>query len=292
MKRQAPVPLEVVEHNGFFYATIDFVTPDKAFANMQTSWITLRPGWELVPHNEDIVNNVVKPHKWGGIAVVFENGDAYHTSIKSNGPPGPGALAGQHLLQKMGNQFKPSKFSGSGDLRVLVRTAATGSPSNQTHLDSICSRMWKRRRFTDYTVICAGEKIPCHRAVLAEASSVFDRALDSNMREAADGSFEIKDAAPHSVQSMLAFMYTGKLEDEPIERIADLMVLADRYGIEALVLACTTPLLASLNPDNAITVTRALKGFKHKPQFEAIWKDLQKKIKDNDELLSAVMDQT
>lgn len=290
MKRQALVPLEIVEHDGFFYATLDFVAPSKAHFNSQISYLELRPGWQLVPQHEDTVNQVVKPHKWGSSAVVFENGKAYQTANTRQ----PGEFIGNDCLMRSGNQFKPKKMLAVGDLRVLVRTAATAKTSDSPfHPESDCSNcsgLWKRRRFTDYMVICAGEQIPCHRAVLAEASPVFDRALDSQMREASNGSFEIKEAEPHSVHSMLAFMYTGKVEDEPIERIAALVALADRYGVETLVMACANQLLENLNPDRAITVTRALKGLKHKPEFEATWKALQNKLKENEELLSAVMD--
>lgn len=233
MKREAPVPLEVVEHSGFFYATIDFVTPSSHTANSHTTWAPLRPGWELVPYSDDVVRQVVTPYKWGGVAVVFKNGDAYFTAAAQNIFETPGAFAGRGFIsQNGGGQYKPKKFPGCGDLRVLVRTAVTGSLSQTEPVCHNCSGLWKRRRFTDYTITCNGETIPCHRAVLAEASSVFDRLLDSETRGAACGCLEVKEAAPHSVRSMLAFMYTGKLEEEPIERIAVLMTLADRFGVK------------------------------------------------------------
>ena len=38
------------------------------------------------------------------------------------------------------------------------------------------------------------------------------------------------------------------------------------------------------------TVTRAVKGFRHKPKFEPIWKQLQEKLKGDEQLFSAVME--
>merc|ERR1712050_189042 len=120
------------------------------------------------------------------------------------------------------------------------------------------------------TLVCTGQEIPCHRAVLAEASPVFDSALSADMRESSEKRLEIEDAEPVTVQNMITFFYTGKLDNKITDR-ASLLSLADRYGVDELVKACSVVLLENLCSDNVVTVTRALKGLKDESGVRPLW---------------------
>jgi hypothetical protein len=82
MKRCAAVPLEVVEHKGYYYATTDFVDPGRESGNSHVSYIALRDGWEPAPDETDIVEAVLK-YKWGGWRNIFLNGKSYHCATST-----------------------------------------------------------------------------------------------------------------------------------------------------------------------------------------------------------------
>eukprot|EP00928_Gymnodinium_smaydae_P023410 TRINITY_DN19338_c0_g1_i1.p1 TRINITY_DN19338_c0_g1~~TRINITY_DN19338_c0_g1_i1.p1 ORF type:complete len:308 (-),score=29.33 TRINITY_DN19338_c0_g1_i1:81-941(-) len=284
MKRaQALVPIEAVEHEGYFYSTIDFVPPEKKFANTQVSYMALREGWELVPDNASIVEAVVKPYTWGGRRIVMSNGRSYCSASRPD-------LAGTVLshadeLECQGTSYRPKK--GDSDGRVLIRTLARSSTASST--ESNLSNSWKRRRFTDYAIVCGSNEYPCHREVLAGVSPVFERMLNSlQYDESSSNRYEIKNAEPAVVKSMLEFMYTGSLPDS--SNLVDILCLADQYALEELVRHCSTLLIDNIGPDNVATVTRALKGFKGQAKFEGLWKRVMERVKSDDKLLELVLE--
>jgi hypothetical protein len=286
------VPLEVVEHDGYFYATLDFVPPDSRFANVHVSRTDLRDGWELAPDDNSIVEAVIKPYRWGGSRIVVANGKSYLSRL--------GGISGSHVgeagsvaeasgqLESCGNTFKPKK--GIGDGRVLIRTLALNSHGgSSSNSDTVSASLWKKRRFTDYVIVCEGQELPCHREILASASPVFDRVLSSKeYSEGNSNQYEIKNSKPIVVTSMVEFMYTGSFSDSP--DLVELLCLADQYAVEGLVRYCSLLLIDSIGPDNVVAITRALKGFKNEEGFKGIWKQVIEKVKADHQMLELVMD--
>ena len=166
--------------------------------------------------------------------------------------------------------------------------ARTWSHTRQTHSEMIVDRLRKKRRLTDFAVVCAGREIPCHRAVIAEASPVFEAALTGSMREVSEGRFEIQGAEPNVVEGMLFFLYKGELEKNKADAtyLVKLLTLADLFGVKALVLACARPLMGSLCPANVVTVTRALRQLGN---GEPLWAELRTRLQEDKALLDAAL---
>lgn len=179
-------------------------------------------------------------------------------------------------------------FDMLDDARILIRTHVESHPTEK-HSEMIVDRLWKKRRLTDFAVVCAGREIPCHRAVIAEASPVFEAALTGSMREVSEGRFEIQGAEPNVVEGMLFFLYKGELEKNKADAtyLVKLLTLADLFGVKALVLACARPLMGSLCPANVVTVTRALRQLK--VNDEPLWAELQTRLQEDKALLDAVL---
>lgn len=69
--------------------------------------------------------------------------------------------------------------------------------------------LWTGRGFSDAVVRCGDHSWQVHRCVLAAASPVWARMLQSGMREAVELVLEIQDADPRVVGELLEFIYTG-----------------------------------------------------------------------------------
>merc|ERR1712224_509112 len=61
------------------------------------------------------------------------------------------------------------------------------------------------------TLVIDGHRLKAHSAILAARSEVFDRELNSNMRESHSRVIEIKDADTASFELFLEFLYTDDL---------------------------------------------------------------------------------
>lgn len=293
MKRQAMVPMEVVEYSGFHYSTLDFVSPSGTCPGVQlddyvqVAFKTLPPAWELVPYSEDVVEHVVKQYSWGTGVLIFAGGQGCITVAAATeydremlGVRAP-HWTGTWLRSEGGTKFKPSQGRG----RILIRTPAVSA-------GAVGAGLWERRRHTDFVVSCGGDDVPCHGAVLAEASPVFEGALASEMQEAAHRRLEVQDTSPQAVQWMVAFIYTRQLPEPvpPDGEIASLLRLADRFQVRALIAACARLLLRSLTKENVVDVTRALRGFREEADVAPLWQQLQKAVKADEDLLGAMMD--
>jgi len=290
MKRcRALVPFEVIEHKGYYYSTLDCIAPDQPISTTQTTYLPLREGWEIAPDEPDIVAAVVKKHCWAAVCVTFANGKSYRT--KGNSEAGQvreqdGQLMQGKSLGIPGFKAKP----GGGDNRVLIRTLVQNNTTPGSAGDTCALNAWKRRRFTDYNIVCEDEEIPCHREVLASCSPVFDRALDPHRyKEGCSNRYELKGSKVAVVKSMVEFMYTGSLPESSAD-LVELLCLADQYQVEDLVQRCAKLLIEQICPQNVVALTRAVKGFKSQPNFVPLWKEIQKMIKGDDQLLELVMD--
>ena len=62
----------------------------------------------------------------------------------------------------------------------------------------------------------------------------------------------IPDASSTSVEAMVKFMYTGCVPANISDMVADLLHLADKYGLECLKKACEKTLADDLTVENAI----------------------------------------
>merc|ERR1711990_11762 len=87
-------------------------------------------------------------------------------------------------------------------------------------------------------------------------SKVFDAMFSAKSGYAeSDGVVVIKEAEPDVLQAFVRFLYTDEIDtSEKDKSLADLLVLANRYDVQALKEHCTQKLANSLTIDNAATL--------------------------------------
>ena len=78
--------------------------------------------------------------------------------------------------------------------------------------------------------------------------------LAHDTKEAKEGKIEITDAEPETVDMFLGYLYEAKVPSLNVEQASDLMMLADKYNVKALVNACKDFLQCNLGPDNLVQV--------------------------------------
>lgn len=285
----------------YYYATLDGTPPDHEKYGRQDQFLELPEGWQIVPNETAIIDAVVAKHNWGAHVLVLRDGTAwssryYHTA---------GTFFGEGFLLKNGKAFRPDLQAvspmatlplnfGRGPVaeanrRILVRKALRVPWSATEHCSSLLRGLWSDRRFCDCEIACGEVTVACHRAVLAQASPVFERMLSSDMLEGQRQRIEIKEAEPQVVRALLMFLYLGELECSDFA--PGLMRLADFYQVDALVGLCAEKALDSVTNENISDVARALRALQDRPEIPNMWGRLVDKVRDDTLLFSAVMQQ-
>eukprot|EP00931_Biecheleriopsis_adriatica_P057449 TRINITY_DN34075_c0_g1_i2.p1 TRINITY_DN34075_c0_g1~~TRINITY_DN34075_c0_g1_i2.p1 ORF type:complete len:292 (-),score=44.35 TRINITY_DN34075_c0_g1_i2:133-1008(-) len=290
MKRTLQVSLETVFHNGYYYTTLDFVGPDASnydelLPSALKVWRKLPSGWEISPNATSIVGQVVAKHHWScdSVVVGFEEPDgdscdAYGTLKHAR----PGSHVYSSYIEERNGSYRVDRSEKS---RILIRKLAESLPSAP---DGLGEKLWKRRKFTDFVLT----EMPCHRAVLTEASPVLAAAVESTMCEGREGRLDIKDVESSAVKAMLQYMYTGKVNaaaNLDAKELASVLLLADRYDVEGLLQAVQEQVLEKLNASNVVLISKVLKPLKESLVVMPVWDALRERIKSDDSLMDAMM---
>jgi len=113
---------------------------------------------------------------------------------------------------------------------------------------SLIETLFDTGSFSDIDIFCSDKTFHCHKCVLALHSQVFERMFQSNMREDIDNTIEIEDIDAKSLELFLRFLYSFKLPSNlDAKSLSDVMLCADKYGVEALVVESLGKLLGVIS---------------------------------------------
>jgi len=167
-----------------------------------------------------------------------------------------------------------------------------------------CGRsMWLQKKFTDLVVGVGddGQEIPVHRAVLAANSKVFERMLESEMKESSERRVVLRGVSAKAARAFLEFLYTGALPNEDFEAsnvasgrisyLSDLMYLAEQYEAPNLTTICASQLARLLCKENVAEIFRLLRQYKmHHSSVNRIFEQQVRNMRAYDELLLNLVD--
>eukprot|EP00931_Biecheleriopsis_adriatica_P005535 TRINITY_DN107034_c0_g1_i1.p1 TRINITY_DN107034_c0_g1~~TRINITY_DN107034_c0_g1_i1.p1 ORF type:complete len:312 (-),score=57.57 TRINITY_DN107034_c0_g1_i1:1-936(-) len=144
--------------------------------------------------------------------------------------------------------------------------------------------MWEDKKFTDVAFICGSQTVDAHRCMVAAASPVFCKMLESGMKETQSQEIALEDVDIAVVESMVKFMYISMLdEDMPGEVYAALVVLGHKFMITGLVQEACSMLHTALSVDNIISVVQTIQPYKEddmlRPVFLLIMQAIQQDSK-------------
>ncbi|CAE8609091.1 unnamed protein product [Polarella glacialis] len=155
----------------------------------------------------------------------------------------------------------------------------------------ICDKLFRDRKFTDASIMCGGHQIPVHRCVLAAVSPVFERMLESGMREGHTTTIEIQDVSPEAIEIMVRYIYKG--DALPMStQLSALFVLGNRYMIPSLVSDIGDLMVQQLDKINGKDILHVVR--RHATcadEFSVeLWDKLTAKLHGDRELMQGVME--
>eukprot|EP00927_Polykrikos_kofoidii_P030846 TRINITY_DN26540_c0_g1_i1.p1 TRINITY_DN26540_c0_g1~~TRINITY_DN26540_c0_g1_i1.p1 ORF type:complete len:394 (-),score=54.10 TRINITY_DN26540_c0_g1_i1:438-1619(-) len=108
-------------------------------------------------------------------------------------------------------------------------------------------------RHADVLLVVGPEQIHAHSLILGAHSPVFEAIWSHRMKEANERKVIIEGVNPSAVRRMIGFMYDGKLDlDVNDDEVCDLLYVAHRYQVTAVVDACAFDMEARLTEEVAV----------------------------------------
>ena len=192
------------------------------------------------------------------------------------------SVSGFYWLLKLENT------KGVDRLSILVqfeyKPAALKALPRRKALREDYSNIFESGDFTDIAFLVGDEKVMGHKAILAGRCSYFARMFKTDMKESDADEVEVKDIKPSVFRELLKFIYCGAKpkcvtedeesedededddedeEDEDEDEVdddathedaVDLLIAADRFGVDNLKKMCEDFLCDHLNVHNIIEV--------------------------------------
>lgn len=99
---------------------------------------------------------------------------------------------------------------------------------------------------------------------------------------------QINNAEPPTVDVFLKYVYTGELEVEDVDDAA-VIILADFYQAQALLIACAEVAVNTMTPDTVSPIVRALRCTREGNDAKHVWDAIVSKCGQDASLLSAAL---
>uniref|UniRef100_A0A0G4GSZ3 BTB domain-containing protein n=1 Tax=Chromera velia CCMP2878 TaxID=1169474 RepID=A0A0G4GSZ3_9ALVE len=134
--------------------------------------------------------------------------------------------------------------------------------------------------FSDVTLVVDGKEIYAHKAILATRCEHFRAMFSSKMREFHEGRVNIDLWSYQSVLATLEFLYTGSLGDRPSTVVAEVLGLADSFGLDGLKRLCESSMAHSIERENVCQLLRSADKYLAKDLKEKCMQYIKKNKKE------------
>jgi hypothetical protein len=169
-------------------------------------------------------------------------GGPYYSVKWDNGNKGSGFIDSIQLYEETEHQ-RWSRLSRLGEHKVAEKA--------EVHKD--IKKLLGSKETSNFMVVCGGEEMPCHRAILWARSEAFRGGVVSVMTEGIAARWTVEGAEPAAVRDMITYIYTGEVPAESLnERAGELLDLATQYVLPGLAADCKRNLLGGLSVDSAV----------------------------------------
>lgn len=110
---------------------------------------------------------------------------------------------------------------------------------------------FKNPKMSDFTLVCEGERLSCHRLILGARSPVFAQMFsNSAFKENQTNEMLVGDTSPEILKLFLTYLYTDVLDGD-IENTSRLLELAEKYQITSMKKKCEDFLAENVTVENA-----------------------------------------
>ena len=134
---------------------------------------------------------------------------------------------------------------------ICVLSIGVQVPEPQMSKDLL--RMLESENFADVTFVVGDTKVKAHKCILASRSNFFENMFSVGMREAQESVISVQDISLPTFRKLLEFIYSDQLvKIENADQAIDVLVAANKYGLDRLKRLCEKYLVSLIELDNVI----------------------------------------
>ncbi|XP_011299510.1 speckle-type POZ protein A-like [Fopius arisanus] len=112
--------------------------------------------------------------------------------------------------------------------------------------------LFQESKLSDAVIVVEDKQFHVHKLLLQTRSPVFAAMFEHDLKERQTNEIKIEGIKPEVVRKMLQFIYTDTL-DNCKDNVGELLIAADRYSLEGLIVRCERILCERVTIDNAVS---------------------------------------
>ena len=151
---------------------------------------------------------------------------------------------------KSGRDIEPCECAPRPDRDT--QSGAPPPPHPYSTLSEDLAALYERMVMPDVRFLFGNDSLPAHEWVLRARVPYFDRLFTSGMREAETKEIEVQDADIASFSHALKFIYCAQPPTDMKTEAANLLPIAEKYGIDQLKQICVGSLRENLRQENVV----------------------------------------
>ena len=139
------------------------------------------------------------------------------------------------------------------EIKISSSTGLNGTRGRKYCAGDVLENIYKKMNDTDFALLCDDETIPCHKIILAGASSVFEAMIGNKKnKEVVEGEVDMNISAEVG-RAFVEFIYTAKLDKEILAKEAvSFLELGDKYQMPGLKELAEEEMMTQLSRENMV----------------------------------------
>jgi len=121
----------------------------------------------------------------------------------------------------------------------------------------VLQALFNNKKYSDVTIVSSNKTFSAHLNILAMSSPVFERMMDSGMREATEKRIVIKTHAPEIVEKLLQFIYAKDIIVDG-SSLMPLFAISHEYNVENLLAQCVQLLVEAVDESTCCDILISL----------------------------------
>lgn len=141
----------------------------------------------------------------------------------------------------------------SVNLHILIELNSASMKAETKHVMDHLSNLWETKKLADVTFKFQEKELKAHTLIVTSGSPALAAMFQHDFKENKERVVKIKDTKATVFEKMLQFFYTGDagLDDDELDT-TDLLILANKYGVDSLKEKCALYMTENLTVDNVI----------------------------------------
>lgn len=143
-------------------------------------------------------------------------------------------------------------FIRDNKLTILCNIEMENKILNKLKLSNDFEQLLTNQEFSDVIITAEGKNFYLHKCILTARSTYFQGMFKHDMKEKIQNAVEIEETKYEVLEELFRFIYSGKISDNAMNMICEILTAAEKYCVDDLKDLCTDMMSNCLSESNAL----------------------------------------